>query len=45
MVPSNELIKGWKLKINIEIKDRVNKIDAGIGEKANFVLGQIGCLR
>ena len=47
MVPSNELIK-WarKLKINIEIKDRLNKIDAeGIGEKANLVLGQIGCLR
>ena len=47
MVPSNELIR-WarKLKINIEIKDRLNKIDAeGIGEKANLVLGQIGCLR
>ncbi len=47
MVPSNELIK-WarKLKINIEIKGRNNKIDAeGIGEKANLVLGQVGCLR
>tara|TARA_B100001248_G_C27375040_1_gene453783 strand:+ start:607 stop:1764 length:1158 start_codon:yes stop_codon:yes gene_type:complete len=47
MVPGNELIK-WarKLKINIEIKDRHNKIDAeGIGEKANLILGQIGCLR